>query len=108
MAVAYYTAAAAQRSSQTRSHEAKASDGDLLVCGLADRLGGTVRYAGAPPDLALVTSVCSEGALAPEQVIEVLRPYGGDFKIEDQTENSYSGSRSAASTISSGAEPPLR
>lgn len=23
-------------------------------------------------------------------MIEVLRPYGGDFKVEDQTENSYS------------------
>jgi hypothetical protein len=58
--------------------------------GLADRLGGTVKYAGKPPDLALLTSVYSEQALAPDQVVEVLRPYGGDFKVEEQTEDSYS------------------
>ncbi len=88
--VAYYTGAAVQKSSEQRGHEAKQFDGDRLVRGLADRLGGTVKYAGAPPDLALVTSVYSEQAVPPDQVIEVLRPYGGDFRIEDQTEHSYS------------------
>jgi hypothetical protein len=38
----------------------------------------------------LLTSVYSEQALAPEQVIEVLRPYGGDFRAEDETADSYS------------------
>jgi hypothetical protein len=90
MAVAYYTGAAVQKSSEKRSHEAKRSDGDRLVHGLADRLGGTVKYAGEPPDLALVTSVYSEQALPPDEVIEVLSPYGGDFRVEDQTEYSYS------------------
>lgn len=90
MAVAYYTGAAVQKSSEKRSHEAKTSDGDRLVHGLVDRLGGTVKYAGEPPDLALVASVYSEQALPPEQVIEVLSPYGGDFRVEDQTEHSYS------------------
>jgi hypothetical protein len=90
MAVAYYTGAAGHTSGGDRGHEAKHFDGDRLVRGLADRLGGTVRYAGPPPDLALVTSVYSEQGLTPDQVIEVLRPYGGDFKVEDQTENSYS------------------
>jgi len=90
MAVAYYTAAALQGHRDRRDHDAKQSDGDRLVRGLADRLGGTVTYAGPPPDLALVTSVYSEQAPAPDQVIEVLRPYGGDFKVEDQTDNSYS------------------
>jgi hypothetical protein len=90
MTVAYYTGAAVQRSSQERDHEAKQFDGDRLVRGLADRLGGTVTYAGPPPYLALVTSVYGEQALAADQVIEVLRPYGGDFRVEDQTEDSYS------------------
>lgn len=90
MAVAYYADAALQRHRERRSAEAKQFDGDRLVRGLADRLGGTVEYAGAPPDLALVTSVYSEQAVAPDQVIEVLRPYGGDFKVEDQTADTYS------------------
>lgn len=89
-AVAYYTGAAVQKSSEKRSHEAKQFDGDRLVRGLADRLGGTVKYAEAPPDLALVTSVYSEQAVAHDQVIEVLRPYGGDFKVEDETKDTYS------------------
>jgi hypothetical protein len=90
MAVAYYTGAAGHTEGGDRGHEAKVFDGDRLVRGLADRLGGTVEYAGAPPDLALVTSVYSEQAVAPDQVIEALRPYGGDFRVEDETENSYS------------------
>lgn len=90
MAVAFYADAALQRHRERRSGEAKQRDGDRLARGLADRLGGTVMYAGTPPDLALVTSVYSERAVAPDQVIEVLRPYGGDFKVEDQTQNTYS------------------
>ncbi len=90
MAVAYYTEAALQSHRERRSHEAKQSDGDRLVHGLADRLGGTVKYAGKPPGLALITSVYSEQDLAPDQVIEVLSPYGGDFGVEDQAEDSYS------------------
>jgi hypothetical protein len=97
-AVAYYTGAALRTSGELRggnkawqvNHETKLSHGDRLVCGLADRLGGTVKYAGKPPDLALLTSVYSEQDLTPDQVIEVLRPYGGDFKVEDQTEDTYS------------------
>lgn len=90
MAVAYYTAAAGHTAGGDRGHEAKVFDGDRLARGLADRLGGTVKYAGAPPDLALVASVYSEQAPPPDQVIEVLRPYGGDFRVEDRTEDSYS------------------
>jgi hypothetical protein len=90
IAVAYYTAAAGHTEGGDRGHEAKVFDGDRLVRGLADRLGGTVNYAGAPPNLALVTSVYSEQAVAADQVIEVLRPYGGNFRVEDETENSYS------------------
>jgi len=89
MAVAYYTGAAGQRPSERRSHEAKRSDGDELVHGLADRLGGTVKYAGPPPDLALKPSVYGEQAVDPNQVIEVLSPYGGDLRVEDQNEDSY-------------------
>jgi|SRR5450756_693872 len=89
MAVAYYTGAAVQTSSEKRSHEAKQSDGDHLVHGMADRLGGTVKYAGPPPDLTLTPAVYGEQAVPPEQVIEVLRPYSGDLRREDLTENSY-------------------
>ncbi len=90
MTVAYYIEAALQGHRGRRDHEAKQDDGDRLVQGLADRLGGTVKYAGPPPDPAVLRSVYGEQAVPPEQVIEVLRPYGGDFRVEDQTEDSYS------------------
>jgi hypothetical protein len=90
MAVAYYSEAALQGHRKRRSSEAKQFDCDRLVHGLADRLGGTVKYAGPPPDLALKPSVYGERALASEEVIEVLRPYGEDFRVEDQAEGSYS------------------
>jgi hypothetical protein len=90
IAAAYYTGAAGHTESGDRPHDATVADGDRLVRGLADRLGGTARYAGAPQDLALKTSVYSEEALDPEQVIEVLTPYGGDFSVEDPSEDSYS------------------
>jgi hypothetical protein len=92
MAVAYYADVSAKRPrglSRNTWLEAKRGDGDRLVCGLSDRLGGTVKYAGEPPDLALLTSVYSEHELAPDEVIEVVRPYGGDFRVEDQTETTY-------------------
>jgi hypothetical protein len=90
MAVAFYTAAAGHTEGGDRGHQAKQFDGDRLVRGLADRLGGTVRYVAAPPDLALVTSVYSEQAVAPGEVIELLRPHGGNFRVEDEAEDSYS------------------
>jgi len=91
MAVAYYTGIALQSHQGRRTDEDKQGDGDLLAQALADRLGGVVRYAGAPPEPDVALSVWSEQAVAPEQVIEVLRPYDeGDFKVEDQTKNSYS------------------
>jgi hypothetical protein len=89
MAVAYYADAALQRHKERRSGDAKAFDGDRLVRGLADRLGGTVKYAGAPLNLALLTSVYSEQAPRTAQVIEVVSPYGGDFKVEDETDSGY-------------------
>jgi hypothetical protein len=89
MTVAYYTEVALQGHRERRAHEAKQRDGDQLARGLADRLGGTVRYAEEPLDLALKPAVYSEQAVAPDQVIEVLSPYGGDFKVEDQTDDTY-------------------
>jgi hypothetical protein len=89
MRVAYYMEAALQSHRERRDHEAKQSDGDRLVHGLADRLGGTVRYTGPPPNLALMPSVYGEQAVDPDQVIEVLSPYGGDFRVEKQTEGHY-------------------
>jgi hypothetical protein len=89
MAVAWYTGSAIQPTKEERSHTAKVDDGDRLVTGLAERLGGTVQYAGPDPSPALLASVYSQQALAVEQVIEVLRPYGGDLKAEDEDEYSY-------------------
>lgn len=89
-AVAWYTGAAAQRTSERRSNDAKVDDGELLVRGLAERLGGTTRPATLQPQLALLASVYSERAPAAGQVIDVLRPYAGELKAEDTKEDSYS------------------
>jgi hypothetical protein len=90
MAVAWYTDAAGQ--GQKRPHAAKLNDGDLLVRGLAGRLGGTVRYglARQEKELALFASVYSEQDLPAGQVAEVLRPYDGDLRAEDVKDDSYS------------------
>jgi hypothetical protein len=89
MAMAWYTGAGVQPTSELRSDVAKRDDGERLVRGLAGRLGGIVQSPGPPLKLALLLSVYSEQALAVDQVIEVLRPYGGDLKAEDETEESY-------------------
>jgi hypothetical protein len=88
--VAWYARAALQGHNERRSHEAKQDDGERLVRGLATRLGGTTHPARLQPELALLTSVYSEQALATDQVIEVLRPYGGNFGVEDESADSYS------------------
>jgi hypothetical protein len=90
MAVAYYVVLAMQSHRDRRPDDSKQRDGDKLVQGLAQRLGGIVKYAEPPLDLAVLPRVYGEQAVPPEQVIEVLRPYGGDFKVENQTEYSYS------------------
>ncbi len=91
MAVAYYTGIALQSHRGRRTDEEKQKDGDLLVQALADRLGGTVKYAGPPPDPQLNPSVWSDQALSVDQAIEVVQPYDeGHLEIQDQTENAYS------------------
>jgi hypothetical protein len=91
MAVAYYAGAALQSHAERRTHEDKEGDGDLLVQGLASRLGGTVMSAGPLPDPEVTFSVWGDQAVPPEQLIELLRHCDeGDFKVEDQTRNSYS------------------
>jgi hypothetical protein len=89
-AVAWYTGAAEQTTSQKRSQNAKVDDGELLVRGLAERLGGTTRPPTLQPHLALLASVYSERAPAVEQVIDVLQPYAGALTAEDVQEDSYS------------------
>jgi hypothetical protein len=89
-AVAWYALAALQGHRERRVHDAKAFDGELLVRGLAARLGGTTHPAQLQPKLALLASVYSEQGLDTEQVIEALRPYGGDFTVEDKKADSYS------------------
>lgn len=88
-AVAWYTGAALQRSREERTHMAKQEDGDRLVRGLADRLGGTTHPAHLQPELALLASVYSEQGLPVEQVIEALEPYGGELRAEDEKPDSY-------------------
>jgi hypothetical protein len=88
-ALAWYTGAAIQRHSEERTHMAKQEDGDRLVRGLADRLGGTTYPAHLQPELALLASVYSEQGLSAEQVIEALQPYGGELRAEDEKPDSY-------------------
>jgi hypothetical protein len=88
--VAWYGLAALQGHQERRVHDAKAFDGERLVRGLAARLGGTTHPAQLQPKLALLASVYSEQGQDPEQVIEALRPYGGDFRVEDKKADSYS------------------
>jgi hypothetical protein len=87
--VAWHALAALQGHQERRVHDAKAFDGERLVRGLAARLGGTTHPAQLQPELALLASVYSDQALATEQVIEVLRPYGGHFRVEDPEPDSY-------------------
>jgi hypothetical protein len=89
MAVAWYTDTSTGPSSEMRSKEMKVADGDCLVRGLAVRLGGTTHPAPLQPERQLMASVYSEQGLAPEQVVEVLRPFGGDLKVEKQKEDTY-------------------
>jgi hypothetical protein len=89
-AVAWYALAALQGHQERRAADAKAFDGERLVRGLAARLSGTTHPAQLQPKLALLASVYSEQAPAPEQVIEALRPYGGNFRVEDPKPDTYS------------------
>jgi len=89
-ALAWYALAALQGHRERRVHDAKAFDGELLVRGLAARLGGTTHPASLQPKLTLLASVYSERGLPTEQVIEALRPYGGEFRVEDRKADSYS------------------
>jgi hypothetical protein len=89
VAVAWYALAALQGHGERRAHDAKANEGELLVRGLATRLGGITHPAELQPQLALLASVYSEQAPAPQQVIDSLRPYGGDFEVADGQAGSY-------------------
>ncbi len=89
MAVAWYVGAGALSASQRRSHEAVVDDGDRLVTGLADRLGGTVQYSSPQAKLALIASVYSERDLPVDRVAEVLRPYAGALRIDEEAAETY-------------------
>lgn len=89
LAVAYYTGVADQRSSERRAESAKQDDAQKLLHGLAARLGGKTHLT-EPSKLALLASVYSEQELPPEQVVEALRPFGGEPRVEDQKEDTYS------------------
>jgi hypothetical protein len=88
-AVAYYTGVASQRTSERRAESAKQDDAGKLLHGLAARLGGKTHLT-EPSKLALLASVYSEQDLPPEQVVEVLRPFGGEPWVEDKKEDTYS------------------
>ena len=87
--VAWHALAALQGHQGRRVHDAKAFDGERLVRGLAARLGGSTHPAQLQPKLGLLASVYSDQAPATEQVIEALRPYGGQFRVEDPKPDSY-------------------
>jgi len=89
MAVAWYVGAGGLSASQRRSHEAVADDGDNLVTGLADRLGGTVQYSSPQAKLALIASVYSERDLPVDRVAEMLRPYAGALRIDEEAAETY-------------------
>jgi hypothetical protein len=89
VAVAWYAAAAVQGERGRRTHQAKIADGELLVCGLAARLGGTLFPGPSLPPRALLASVYSEQPVPADEVAAVLRPYAGDAVIEDAGEDSY-------------------
>jgi hypothetical protein len=89
MAAAWYIGAGGLSSSQRRSHEAVVSDGDDLVTGLADRLGGTVQYSSPQSTLALMASVYSEQDLPIDQVAEVLRPFAGVLRLAQEDAETY-------------------
>jgi hypothetical protein len=88
-AVAWYTGAAAQSNRERRTHEAKVDDGDHLVTGLAGRLRGTVRYSSPQTTLALIASVYSEQGLPSDRVAEVLRPFAGPLRIDEEAAETY-------------------
>jgi hypothetical protein len=88
--VAYYTGVASQRTSERRAESAKQDDAEKLLHGLAVRLGGTTHLVDSQSKLALLASVYSEQAPPPDQVVEALRPYGGEPRVEDQKQDTYS------------------
>jgi hypothetical protein len=89
-AVAYYTGVAAQKTSERRAESAKQDDAEKLLHGLAARLGGKTHLTDPQSKPALLASVYSEQELPPEQVVEVLRPYGGEPRVEDRKQDTYS------------------
>jgi hypothetical protein len=88
-AVAWYARAAMPTSRDSRRADAKLADGDRLARGLAVRLGCATRPGSLQPQLQLMASVYSEQALEPAQVVDVLRPFGGDLRIENQEKDTY-------------------
>lgn len=88
-AVAWYTAAAGGPSSEGRTHEDKMADGECVVRGLAVRLAGTTQPAPLQPRLPLSASVYGEQGLTPEQVAEVLQPFGGGPRAAERDELTY-------------------
>jgi hypothetical protein len=87
--VAWYTRTASGPSSEGRTQEDKVTDAERLVRGLAVRLGATTHPASLQPELSLSASVYSEQGLAPEQVVEVLQPFGGEPRVQDRDELTY-------------------
>jgi hypothetical protein len=88
--VGWYARTALQRHSRRRSHEARAFDAERLVRGLALRLGGRTHPEILQPNLALLASVYGTTSLSAAAVIEVLRPFNGDLRVEDEdSDDSY-------------------
>jgi hypothetical protein len=88
-AMAWYAASSAQDQRGLRTHEAKIADGELLIRGLAVRVGGKLFPGPSQQPRALLASVYSERAVPPAEVAMVLQPYAGDVQVEDAKDDSY-------------------
>jgi hypothetical protein len=77
MTVAYYASIAVQGKSERRPDDDKWQDAELLIRGLAARLGGTVHDRRPGMNLTLEAWVYSGQPLPVDDVIDVLRPFAG-------------------------------
>jgi hypothetical protein len=81
MTTGYYASFIETGTRGSRPDDLKQQDAELLVRGVAARLGGTVHAGRLPMDVALGASVYSATALPPGRVIEVLQPHVGTGEL---------------------------
>jgi hypothetical protein len=89
VAVAWYVRVSGGPSRDGRTNEAVRDDGELLVLGLAARLGGTLHPGPPRRHPALLASVYSEQPVPASEVAGILQQYAGAVAVEDVTADSY-------------------